>query len=142
MTTYDYRAQPDESAPLSSRWFEDNNKIALRIARNSTLSSRRDYLAGEFERLSNAVATAAVVEHVMEEHRGFTPDSMFDSGNDYGSDLLGGKASDSYLWNRRMQEAYGVGRALERAIQEARFGRVISREEMLALGDAFLKGQK
>ena len=117
---------------ITPDWIRANNVVAARIPRGaSTPQSRLEEAACEYESRArtalNITSAPTEVVEIREAHR----DRSGESGGRFEVETFG-------RWTR---EAYGAGRAYERAIQEARFGRVVSREEMLALGDEWLKQQ-
>lgn len=145
MAAYDEHGMYEQGPPVTREWLRDNNAIAARIPRGrSTPATRLELAAQEYERAA-AVALKG-------------PGLAYDSGFSL-ADVLGvadqrtppaldssdgavATRKDVNRWGRWAQAAYGAGRAYERAIQEARFGRMYGNAECLQQSGAWLEANR
>ena len=101
--------------PVSVDWLRENNAVAAAILRGaSTPESRRDHLVREYERAASSVAAPAPVAR--------SDSSAAPQGDalrfPWADDMDATEERDPF--GKFEQTLYGLGRALERAIQEAR----------------------
>jgi len=124
---------------ITTAWLRGNTAVAASIPRgNSTPDSRLFAALQEYEYISRISIQMGEPdrggEALSSELGEFAPAPRPDRG----SDDRGGRLEVS-RWGRRTRDTYGAGRAYERAIQEARWGRAYSNVECVEQSDAWLE---
>lgn len=115
--------EANELGAPTAAWLQENNRIAAAIPRGtSTPESRRAYLQGEYERLAGW--RMAVWSTTPDKRPANNAAPQGEATRFPQSDYSGG-GTEFEAFDAFVKAAYGAGRALERATQEARFGRVI-----------------
>lgn len=134
------RDRLDLGPEITSAWLRASNAVAAGIERGrSTPASRLEQAAREYEHAA-AVAirspVAADSGELLRAQLGLVPvRTPAARESDDGPSVRRG----INRWGRWAQATYGAGRAYERAIQEARWGRAYSNVECVEQSDAWLE---
>jgi len=135
-----HRAGRRES-PITREWLAHNNELAKRIPRGrSTPDSRLALAVAEYEQMSRTAINVSSRASSGDAQDALGPEFREAALRSRGSDSGGRHEEEGF--GRWTQAAYGAGRAYERAIQEARFGRMYGNAECLQQSGAWLEANR